>query len=245
MRYWWHPERCDSCYRVSRDTRTFRKPGCRCPSGEPRPPTLPCRAVTVPGTTRRVPKPICGRERVLATSSQPPTAALASPSGPVIPPPGSGIRSWYCSRCLLAPDPRTQSAPKLQRTWRRIVNIVLAPRGGLEPPTNRLTAGCSTIELPGNPIPYCSILLSYQKWGYLIISRDSPTFKSIPGNDLLSHGVATVVPSALEDLTSVFGMGTGVAPPLQSPGKPSHLQNCIANGQRHMFVPARCKRSAY
>ena len=26
----------------------------------------------------------------------------------------------------------------------------LAPRGGFEPPTFRLTAECSTIELPGN-----------------------------------------------------------------------------------------------
>ena len=31
---------------------------------------------------------------------------------------------------------------------------------------------------------------------------------------LLSHTVAHVVPSALEGLTSVFGMGTGVAPPV-------------------------------
>ena len=43
----------------------------------------------------------------------------------------------------------------------------------------------------------------------------------IPGNVLLSHKVALAVPSALEGLTSVFGMGTGVAPPLQSPG------NCL------------------
>ena len=31
---------------------------------------------------------------------------------------------------------------------------------------------------------------------------------------LLSHTVAHVVPSALEGLTSVFGMGTGVTPPV-------------------------------
>ncbi len=34
-----------------------------------------------------------------------------------------------------------------------------------------------------------------------------------PGNDLLSHTLAAAVSSALEGLTSVFGMGTGVAPP--------------------------------
>ena len=34
------------------------------------------------------------------------------------------------------------------------------------------------------------------------------------GNDLLSHAVSRGVPSALEGLTSVFGMGTGVTPPI-------------------------------
>jgi len=35
-----------------------------------------------------------------------------------------------------------------------------------------------------------------------------------PGGDLLSRAVTSVVPSALEGLTTVFGMGTGVAPPV-------------------------------
>ena len=39
------------------------------------------------------------------------------------------------------------------------------------------------------------------------------------GGVLLSQGVSTQVPSALAGLTSVFGMGTGVTPPL-SPPKP-------------------------
>ena len=38
-----------------------------------------------------------------------------------------------------------------------------------------------------------------------------------PGDDLLSHTPAGAVSSALEDLTSVFGMGTGVAPPISPP----------------------------
>jgi hypothetical protein len=38
-----------------------------------------------------------------------------------------------------------------------------------------------------------------------------------PGGVLLSHTVAHAVPSALEGLTSVFGMGTGVTPPLSPP----------------------------
>ena len=40
-----------------------------------------------------------------------------------------------------------------------------------------------------------------------------------PGNDLPSQGLASQVLSALESLTAVFGMGTGVASPPSSPGK--------------------------
>jgi hypothetical protein len=40
-----------------------------------------------------------------------------------------------------------------------------------------------------------------------------------PGNVLLSHTVAHAVPSAQRGLTTVFGMGTGVALSLWSPGK--------------------------
>ena len=35
-----------------------------------------------------------------------------------------------------------------------------------------------------------------------------------PGDDLLSHAVTRAVPWALEGLTTVFGMGTGVTPPV-------------------------------
>src|SRR5215211_6346507 len=37
------------------------------------------------------------------------------------------------------------------------------------------------------------------------------------GDDLLSHGVSPAVPSALADLTTLFGMGRGVSPPPSSP----------------------------
>src|SRR2546429_8381918 len=46
----------------------------------------------------------------------------------------------------------------------------------------------------------------------------APFDLNYPGNDLLSHAVTSAVPSALEGLTSVFWMGTGVAPPATSPG---------------------------
>ena len=60
----------------------------------------------------------------------------------------------------------------------------MAPRVGLEPTAYRLTAECSTVELPWN-----------------IQTSD----------DLLSQAVTRQVPSALKGLTSVFGMGTGVS----------------------------------
>jgi hypothetical protein len=37
------------------------------------------------------------------------------------------------------------------------------------------------------------------------------------GNVLLSHTLARAVPSGLQGLTAVFGMGTGGTPALQSP----------------------------
>ena len=43
------------------------------------------------------------------------------------------------------------------------------------------------------------------------------SFKEKSGGDLLSQGVSSQVPSALVGLTSVFGMGTGVTPPLWPP----------------------------
>jgi hypothetical protein len=39
-----------------------------------------------------------------------------------------------------------------------------------------------------------------------------PVLKGKAGDGLLSHNLAIAVPSALQGLTAVFGMGTGVAP---------------------------------
>jgi hypothetical protein len=73
--------------------------------------------------------------------------------------------------------------------------------------------------------------------------------KEIPGDDLLSHPVARAVPSALAGLTAVFGMGTGVSPPLWSPdtslskvGDRSIAVVAIDSSQRSAI--ARAKREA-
>ena len=59
------------------------------------------------------------------------------------------------------------------------------------------------------------------KWndrGFLLIN---------PGNYLVSHAVARAVPSAQRGLTSVFGMGTGVTLPTESPENSSVFKSKI------------------
>jgi hypothetical protein len=54
-----------------------------------------------------------------------------------------GIWRWY--PCGTPARLRGHTAP-------RKCPVYLAPRAGFEPATNRLTAGCSTAELPGNSL---------------------------------------------------------------------------------------------
>ena len=72
----------------------------------------------------------------------------------------------------------------------------MAPQVGLEPTTDRLTADSSTTELLWN--------------GKYNIKLNCPATS-------YSHGTYIQLPSALESLTTVFGMGTGVASPQSSP----------------------------
>jgi hypothetical protein len=60
------------------------------------------------------------------------------------------------------------------------------------------------------------------RWYVLIgVMKKAPSrrgfFYMKQGDGLLSHLVSKAVPSVLEGLTSVFGKGTGVSPPLWSP----------------------------
>ncbi len=64
-----------------------------------------------------------------------------------------------------------------------------------------------------------------------------------PGDDLFSRKAALSVSSALESLTSVFGMGTGMASPLESPGSYAsgwfrqrlNARSCDRAGRRMIF----------
>ena len=51
----------------------------------------------------------------------------------------------------------------------------------------------------------------------------------LTGDDLLSQGVSPQVPSALEGLTSWFGMEQGVSLPLESPEEPQLISWLIAD----------------
>ena len=53
------------------------------------------------------------------------------------------------------------------------------------------------------PLPYC--------YTCLVPIKAIKLFKE-PGSHLLSHAVSSIVPSAAQVLTIVFGMGTGVSP---------------------------------
>ena len=58
-------------------------------------------------------------------------------------------------------------------------------------------------------------------------------FKKTPGSALLSHKVSQAVPSAQEGLTTVFGMGTGVTPPLSQPRISKNKQPIAIAGKAH------------
>ena len=69
----------------------------------------------------------------------------------------------------------------------------------------------------GRQLQFDFVLYAIWRSIYNIIKTPVPCatgVKFCPGDDLLSHAVTHAVPSALEGLTSVFGMGTGVTPPL-------------------------------
>ena len=73
---------------------------------------------------------------------------------------------------------------------------------GLEPPTSRLSG------VRSNRLSYKPILFGF-------------------GGHLLSHTVSSAVPSAVQVLTIVFGMGTGVSPERIATKKAEFLRTLI------------------
>ena len=75
---------------------------------------------------------------------------------------------------------------------------------------------------------------------------DNPAgaFNKIPCGDLLSHTVTHAVPSARRGLTSVFGMGTGVAlsalPQRNSQAPGAHSLFAIASSVGDRYIGGCC-----
>ena len=92
---------------------------------------------------------------------------------------------------------------------------------------NRIASSTELYGLNGDtrysPMPRAERSSSRAQYRLRVGGDKVGTKKEIPGNDLLSHPVARAVPSALASLTAVFGMGTGVSPPLSSPDLDCHI----------------------
>ena len=70
-------------------------------------------------------------------------------------------------------------------------------------------------------------------------------FEKNPGSDLLSHTVTRAVPSAVEGLTSVFGMGTGVTPLLSPPGNSATgMTRRLCQRTKDRQTPDMCRASS-
>ncbi len=70
-------------------------------------------------------------------------------------------------------------------------------------------------EVQGRRKTCVTLLITLERTVYFL---GALFFQLYPGDVLLSHAVARIVPSPLRGLASVFGMGTGVSPSLWSPG---------------------------
>ena len=67
---------------------------------------------------------------------------------------------------------------------------------------------------------FSDIVLTVVKNPWTCFNFGNKTKRFLTGDDLLSQGASPQVPSALEGLTSWFGMEQGVSPPLLSPEEP-------------------------
>src|SRR5690349_4058819 len=71
----------------------------------------------------------------------------------------------------------------------------LAPRAGFEPATNRLTAGCSTTELPGNTVRHAVMRTAYNK-PVLFLQRTAAIQKKMEATPGIEPGYADLQSAA-------------------------------------------------
>ena len=100
--------------------------------------------------------------------------------------------------------------PRTRGTGTRRFRAALPPARRARPARARPCRECIAVPTIRRPPP---------EWRRATDRRMRPPRKrKNPGDGLFSRKAALSVSSALESLTSVFGMGTGVASPLESPG---------------------------
>ena len=155
-----------------------------------------------------------------------------------VPPVSTGIESTAASAPLryariLALSPngltaRRSGAPAKRRATARDRRARPNSSAQSRPPRAAIAMRPSGLEISSSRTAVTAGADAARDVGTIVRPRDgcgrenARTFRpgrlNYPGSDLLSHAVTSAVPSALEGLTSVFGMGTGVAPPATPPG---------------------------
>src|SRR6516162_10338714 len=78
--------------------------------------------------------------------------------------------------------------------------LMVAPRAGFEPATNRLTAGCSTTELPGNT----AVLVQARRY-----NKAAPAFKAPKGVELPPPGPPPAASPGLRPRNGAAAFGEG------------------------------------
>ena len=151
---------------------------------------------------------------------------------PELPAPCSTVPPERCALVLqpavLGPDPPT-SRQKLSLESITLAQLGVARNGPSQDE-------CSREGVRGQPIDLT------KQGGYKASQHpdgriDAANTKGSPGNDLLSHTATSAVPSALEGLTTRFGMELGVSPPLASPEEPISSHCGFTTPAPHRLAP--------
>ncbi len=134
---------------------------------------------------------------------------------PDVLPRGLRLRGRRSSVACLLQFPRRGAGPRLQRLQR----LLRRPERFVGAPEDRPVSGRADRRCWRGPLADVTAQARQRpppcRWGALL--------SNYSGDDLLSQGATPQVPSAQAGLTSVFGMGTGVTPPLWPP---ENLLNC-------------------
>src|SRR5690349_3087362 len=102
---------------------------------------------------------------------------------------------------------------------------------------------CDTTDLPHNETAH-HIIAKSPKQCASGQSYERVVVRGGNGNVLLSHRAAPAVSWGLEGLTTVFGMGTGVSPPLYSPASSQAKMQKYSSEESRRWRPGGDQRAA-